>query len=388
MAKIKELANKYKQYVIDLRREFHMHPEIGLQEFRTSGRVKEELDRMGIPYIASAGTGVVATIEGVRKGKTIALRADMDALQVCEANDIPYKSQNEGIMHACGHDGHTAMLLGAARIFSEIKDEIEGTIKLVFQPSEESVQGARLMLEEGILGGVDGAFAMHLWADMPLGRISLEDGPRMASADIFKITVKGRGGHGSLPHQGVDALVAASAIVMNLQSIASRETTPMEPTVVSVGTMRAGTRFNVIANEAVLEGTTRSFNPGTRNNFPNMIERIVKSTAEAYRAEASLEYTFGTAPTINDPKCAALGQGSVEKLFGGDALMKMEKVTGGEDFALFLEKVPGAIAFIGARNEEKGAAYPHHHERFNIDEDSLEIGTALYVQYGVDFLSE
>lgn len=388
MSKINELANKYKEYVINLRREFHMHPELGLQEFRTSARVKEELDKMGISYIASAGTGVVATIEGSREGKTIALRADMDALQVCEMNDIPYKSQNEGVMHACGHDGHTAMLLGAARVLCEMRDEIEGTIKLVFQPSEESVQGAKLMIEEGILEGVDGAFAIHLWADMPLGRISLEEGPRMASADIFRIIVKGRGGHGSMPHQGVDAVVAASAIVMNLQSIASRETTPMEPTVVSVGTMRAGTRFNVIAKEAVLEGTTRSFNTEIRKSFPVMMERIAKSTAEVYRAEALLEYTFGTAPTINDPECAKLGQGSVEKLFGRDTLMKQEKVTGGEDFAFFLEKVPGAIAFLGARNEDNGAAYPHHHERFNIDEDSLEIGTALYVQYALDFLSE
>ncbi|SCY33745.1 M20 family metallopeptidase [Alkaliphilus peptidifermentans] len=385
---IKELARKQKQYVIDLRRDFHKYPEASWQEVRTSQKIKEELDKMRIPYTSIAKTGVIATITGGNKGKTVALRADMDALQVHEKNDVAYSSQNFGIMHACGHDGHTAMLLGAAKILNDVKDEINGTVKLIFQPAEEIAQGARLMVEQGALNGIDNIFAIHLWADLPTGTISVQEGPRMASADIFKVIVKGKGGHGSLPHQGVDAIVSASAIVMDIQSIVSREISPLESAVVSVGVFQSGTRFNVIASEAILEGTTRCFNPEIRNEFPNILERVIRNTAASYRAEATLEYTFGTPPTINDAASAAIAQKSVEQLIGKDALIKMDKITGGEDFALFVEKVPGAIAFVGVRNEAKKACYPHHHPMFSIDEDGLEIGTALYAQYAVDYLNK
>ncbi len=385
--KIKELANKYKKYVIDMRREFHMNPEPSWEEVGTSQRIKDELDKIGIPYITVAKTGIVATIKGGKEGKTVALRADMDALQVQEANDVAYKSKNPGIMHACGHDGHTAMLLGAAKILNEIKNDIKGKVKLFFQPAEELAEGAKKMIEEGAMEGVDGVFGIHLWADLPCGKVNIQAGPRMASADLFSIKVKGKGGHGSLPHQGVDAIVVASAIVMNLQSIVSREISPLDPAVVSVGTFKSGTRFNIIAKEAILEGTTRSFNHKVRNSFPNIIERIVKETARSYRADAEVEYVFGTPPTINESECTKLAQDSIQKILGKEALIEMERVTGGEDFAMYLEKAPGAMAFVGAGNEEKGASYPHHHERFNIDEDGLEIGTALYVQYAVDFLN-
>ncbi|WZL72936.1 M20 family metallopeptidase [Clostridiaceae bacterium 35-E11] len=385
---IKELAKQNKDYVIDLRREFHMHPEPSWKEERTSQRVKEELEKMGIPFSPVAGTGVVATIKGNQEGKTIALRADMDALQVKECNEVPYKSQNEGIMHACGHDGHTAMLLGAAQVLNACKDEIKGTVKLFFQPAEELAQGAKKMIEEGVMEGVDGVFGIHLWSDIPAGTVSVEEGPRMASADMFTIRVKGKGGHGSLPHQGVDAVVAASAIVMNLQSVVSREISPLESAVVSVGTFHSGTRFNVIANAAELEGTTRCFNPQIREALPKMLERIAQNTAKSYRAETQIEYNFATPPTINDAGCSKLAEKAVEKILSKESVIKMEKVTGGEDFAMFAEKAPAVMAFVGIRNEEKEAHYPHHHERFNMDEDALEIGTALYAQYALDFLME
>ena len=385
---IKERSSLYKDYVIQMRREFHQYPEVSMEEFRTSKRVKEELDKMGIPYESVASTGVVATIEGKNPGKTVALRADMDALAVNEETDVEYKSKVCGLMHACGHDGHTAMLLGAAKVLNSIKDKINGTVKLLFQPGEEVAKGAKAMIADGVLEGVDGVFGIHLWTDLECGKVSVEEGPRMAAADIFKIKVKGKGGHGSLPHQGIDAVVVSSAIVMNLQSIASREVSPLEPMVVSIGAINSGTRFNVIASEATLDGTARYFNPELKDEVPKMIERIIQNTAATYRAEASLEYTYGMPATINDRDCSKLAEGTVVNLLGEEGLSLMTKLTGGEDMSEYMSLVPGVLAFVGARNPQKGADYPHHHGMFNVDEDALEIGTALYAQYAVDFLNK
>lgn len=386
---IKKLGKKYKDYVIDLRRHFHMYPESSFQEFETSKRVKEELDKLGIPYEELATTGVLATIEGAKPGKTVALRADMDALEIQETNDIPYKSKNEGKMHACGHDGHTAMLLGAASIFMDLKDEIKGTIKLIFQPAEEIAAGAKKMIEESnFMDSVDSVFGIHLWSDLPVGKVSVPEGPRMAAADFFDIHVKGKAGHGSMPHQTVDAVVVASSIVMNLQSFVSREISPLDSAVLSIGSFHSGTRFNIIAGDAKLSGTSRCFSPEIREQFPKSIERISKSIAASYGASAELDYNHGTPPTINEKESAAIAQGAVEKLLGESANTYMEKTTGGEDFAFFLEKAPGAFAFVGIRNDEKGANLPHHHDKFNMDEDALEIGSMLYAQYALDFLNK
>lgn len=385
---VKEIASKYREYIIDMRRDFHAHPEASFQEVRTSKRIKEELDKMGIPYVSAAGTGVVATIKGNKEGKTVALRADIDALSVCELNDFEFKSQNEGMMHACGHDGHAAMLLGTAKVLNDMKEQINGSVKLFFQPAEEIGEGARAMIADGCMEGVDGVFGIHLWADVKTGKISVEEGPRMASADIFKLRVKGKGGHGSMPHQGIDAVLIGSAIVMNLQSIASREISPLESVVVSVGSINAGTRFNVIAEDAVLDGTCRCFNPEIREQLPEIIERIAKNTASAYRAEATLEYNKAIPVTINNKECSAIAKKAVEKLLGEDGVTLMEKVTGGEDMSEYLNRAPGVIAFVGAGNIEKGITYPHHHGKFTIDEDALEIGTSLYAQYAIDFLNK
>ena len=383
---IKDLVEKNKEYVINLRREFHSNPEESFKEYETSNRVKEELDKMGIEYVSVAGTGVVATIKGNKPGKIIALRGDMDALTVKELNNMDFKSHNDGIMHACGHDGHISMLLGAAKVLNELKDEIKGSVKLFFQPAEEIAQGAHAMIKDGVMEGVDSIFGIHLWADIDTGKVSVEEGPRMAAADWFKINVKGKGGHGSAPQQCVDAVVVSSAIVMNLQSIVSREIHPNEPLVLTVGLLNSGSRFNVVAEDGYMEGTTRSFNPELRKNLPQMMERIIKSTAEAYRAEASLEFKFVTAPVINDPKCSRIAEVAVEKILGKDGITKFEKITGGEDISHFMELAPGALAFVGCRNEEKGASYPHHNGCFNIDEDALEIGTRLYTQYAIEYL--
>lgn len=385
---IAEMAKDCKQYVIDIRREFHMYPESSLKEYRTSSRIKEELERMGIPCRVAAGTGVIGVIKGGRPGKTVALRADIDALELTELNGVSYKSRNEGLMHGCGHDAHAAMLLGAAGILNSVKAGIGGEVRLLFQPAEEIAKGALGLIEEGALDGVDCVLGIHMWSGMECGRVSLEAGPRLAATDLFTIRVKGKGGHGSMPNQGIDAVVVASAIVMNIQSIVSREMNPLEPVVVSIGKITSGTRFNIIASEAELLGGTRCFSREIRKELPEIIERIAKNTAAAYRAEAELEYHFNTGPVINDEEPVRIGQGTIEKLFGRDALAHMEKATGGEDFALYLDKVPGAMAYVGTANREKDTCYPHHHGRFNIDEEALEAGCALYAQYALDFLEQ
>jgi amidohydrolase len=383
---VKDVAKKYKQYVIDLRREFHMYPEASFQEHRTSKRVREELGKMGIPCYLVGETGVVGIIEGAKPGKTVALRGDMDALDLHEENEVEYKSKNENYMHGCGHDGHTAMLLGAAKVLQEMKDQLKGKVKLFFQPAEELALGAKSMLSE--IDDVDNILGMHVWSPIPSGKISVDPGPKMAATDIFKIRVKGKGGHGSAPHQGVDAVVIASAIVMNLQTLVSREINPLESVVVSVGLLKAGSRFNVLAGDGILEGNVRSFNPELRKELPKMIERVAKNTAASYRGEIEMEYFWGTPPTINDEKSAARAAKAVEKILGSQGVIKHEKVTGGEDFAYFLEKVPGVLALIGTGNPAKQTDYPHHHPKFNLDEDVLEYGMALCAQYALDYLSE
>ncbi|GAB6138367.1 M20 family metallopeptidase [Halanaerobaculum tunisiense] len=385
---INKLIKNVKEYVVELRREFHQYPEPSWKETRTAKRVKEELEAMNISYQTIAGTGVVAIIEGKEEGKTVALRADMDALEVEEENKVDYRSQNEGIMHACGHDGHTAMLLGAAKVLNQIKDQLTGRIKLIFQPAEEVAEGANEMITGGALDSVDNVFGIHLWADLPCGKVAVERGPKMASADVFKIEVQGKGGHGASPHQGVDSVVVGSAIVMNLQSLVSREFNPLESTVISVGKFNSGTRFNVIANKAVLEGTTRCFSKEVREQFPDLIKRVANNTAQSYRAEVEVEYTWGTPPTINDPAGAQIAQDAVIEMLDETALASIDPVMTAEDFALYLDKVPGAFAFVGVGNKEKEANYPHHHEKFNIDEDGLKIGTKLYVQYVINYLEK
>lgn len=386
--KTRELANEYKQYTIEMRREFHAHPELSMREERTARRIKEELEKMGIPCVSMAGTGVLGTIKGKNDGKTIALRADIDALEITEKRDVSYKSQNEGVMHACGHDSHAAMLLGAAKVLNDMKDELNGTVKLMFQPGEEVAQGAKGMIADGALNGVDEVFGMHVMGNLPSGKIAVGSGPRMASADMFRITVKGKGGHASMPNLGVDAVVVASAIVMNLQTIASREIDPMETVVVTVGKLEAGSRWNIIAEDAILEGTTRCFSYEVRNKLPEIIERIAKQTAASYRAEVEVEYTNMVAPTVNSEESTERARKSIEKIMSKEAVIEMPKQPGGEDFSEYLMKVPGTFAVVGTANEEKDTCYSNHHPKFDVDEDMLECGVALHAQYALDYLNE
>lgn len=386
--KIRKLVEKYEDQIITWRREFHENPELSGEEIRTSERVCEELKKINIEVKRIGKTGILGILEGNKPGKTVALRADMDALPVQEANNIPYKSKSKGIMHACGHDGHTAMLLGAAKLLSQMRDKIKGRVKFIFQPAEENTQGASMMIKGGAIEGVDAILGIHLWADLAVGKVSVEAGPRMAASDRFKITIRGKGGHGAMPHQGVDVIVAASAVVMNLQSIVSREIGPLEPAVVTIGKFHGGERFNIMSEEVLMEGTTRCFNLQVRDKFPIMIERIIKETAKAYRAKGELEFILGPPPVINNFQISQIASQAVTKNFGEESVVKFEKVTAGEDFAFFAQEVPSVFAFVGVRNEKKGANYPHHHRKFNIDEDALVIGTSLYSQFVLDFLGE
>ena len=377
-----------KDYIIEKRRYFHMNPEPSFNEYDTSKVVQEELTKIGIPFEIFAKTGIIATIKGQNPGKTVLLRADMDALEVCEKNNVSYRSQKEGLMHACGHDGHIAMLLGAAHVLNEIKNDISGEIKLLFQPAEEIAKGAKAMIEESkIIDSIDAAFAIHLWQGVPVGKISLESGARMAAADLFSIKVKGKSGHGSMPHETIDAVVVASAIVMNLQHLVSRNTNPLDTLVVTVGKLTAGTRHNIIAGEALLEGTIRSFSDEVWKKIPEQIERVVKNTAAAYNAEAEIDLVRATPPLVNNQDISDILKASAEKLYGEEVVTKYEKTPGGEDFAYFTQAVPGALAFVGIRNDEKGINSPHHNETFDMDEEALEMGANLYAQFAIDFLN-
>ena len=385
---VRDITKKYKDYIIEKRRYFHMNPEPSFNEYDTSKVVQEELTKIGIPVEIFAKTGIIATIKGQNPGKTVLLRADMDALEVCEKNNVSYKSQKEGLMHACGHDGHIAMLLGAAHVLNEIKNDISGEIKLLFQPAEEIAKGAKAMIEESkIIDSIDAAFAIHLWQGVPVGKISLESGARMAAADLFSIKVKGKSGHGSMPHETIDAVVVASAIVMNLQHLVSRNTNPLDTLVVTVGKLTAGTRHNIIAGEALLEGTIRSFSDEVWKKVPEQIERVVKNTAAAYNAEAEIDLVRATPPLVNNQDISDILKASAEKLYGEEVVTKYEKTPGGEDFAYFTQAVPGALAFVGIRNDEKGINSPHHNETFDMDEEALEMGANLYAQFAIDFLN-
>jgi len=385
---ISKLIKENKEYVVELRRHFHMNPEPSWKEFETSKYVKKELEKMNIPFESIAETGIIATIKGNQEGKTVALRADMDALEVQEENDCEYASKNEGVMHACGHDGHTAMLLGAAKVLNDIKDDIKGTVKLFFQPAEEMVQGAKKMVEEGALKDVDSLFGIHLWSDLETGKINCESGPRMAAGDYVIVDIEGTGGHGSMPDQGVDAGVITAAFLLNIQSLVSREMSPLESVVLSFGEIKTGTRFNVIPSKAHIEGTARCFDPEIQDNLPKIIKRYGDYIAKSYRGKFNLEYIKGTPPTINEKKSVEIANEAAKSFLGENSLTHLDKQTGSEDMAYYLSEVPGAIAFVGCRNEEKGANFPHHHPKFDIDEDSLEIGTELYVRYAMDFLNK
>ena len=385
---IKDAAQNYADYTIENRRYIHKHPELSFQEENTSRYVREKLTEMGIPFTTSVKYGTVGFIGGKKPGKTVLLRADMDALPMQEENECDFASAVPGVMHACGHDSHTAMLLTACRILKDMEDEIPGTVKFVFQPSEENGAGARAMLEEGgLLDGVDACFACHVWADVKSGTVAVNSGAVMASANRFEITVNGKKSHGSAPHQGCDALTTAAALVGELQSIVSREIDPQEPCVITVGSFHCGTTWNIIADSATLVGTTRCFSKEVNDFLPEAMERVVKNVCAAHRCEGELTYTRIVPPTVNDPAAAEIAKGAVEKIYGKGAAVTMKPTAGGEDFSLYIQDIPGVLAMIGIYNPDIDAVYANHHGKFKVDEEQMVKGAGLLVQMAMDYLN-
>ena len=389
--KIKNYILEQKEYLIGLRRHFHAHPEPSLQEYETCRRIEEELDKDGIPHRRVGETGVYAWIDGEKgEGKTIALRADIDALRMEDLKTVSYHSQNEGVCHACGHDAHTATLLTAAKVLQQKKGEFSGHIRLFFQQAEEIGAGARIFVKEGLMKGVDRVYGAHVSSALPAGTVSLTPGPNNASCDYFKITVTGKGAHVSTPHLGVDALYIASQIVVNLQSIVSRRTNPIDTVVVGVGKLTAGTAYNIVAEHAELEGTTRCFTPEIRERTNREVKETAEAIAALYGAKAEFELKDFAAPLINDADAAREVTAVAEEIYPKDAIIhNQEKRLGADDFADYLAEAKGIYAFVGTRNAEKNpnTASAHHHGLFDVDEEALLGSCNLYVDYAIDYLN-
>lgn len=386
--KIKSLSEAAFSWTADARRALHRIPENGFEEFKTQKYICQKLDELNIPY-ETARTWVIGLIKGAGPGRTIALRADMDALPVEEPPGCAFGSTHPGFMHACGHDAHIAMLLGAAKILMEIKDELEGDVKLLFQAAEESCYGAKYYVEKGVLDDVDAIFGMHIWGTLDAPYMCLEPGGRMASCDNFKISVFGEAAHGSAPHLGKDAIVAAAAIINNIQTFVSRVNNPLNPLVVTIGTINGGQRFNIIADQVEMEGTIRTYSRELRSSIEDRLRKIIEDTASALGCRAELQYDYFPGPIINEHEdLNRIAREAAIKLYGEECLVSMPKLMGSEDFAYFMEKVPGFYGFIGALNKEKGIIYSNHSDKFTVDEDVLHRGSALYAQFAYDFLAE
>lgn len=389
MSEVKRLGEKYLQHMINLRETIHMYPEDGFSEFTTSKIIIEELDKLGIKVQKNvAKTGVVGLIEGKYPGKTVLLRADMDALKIQEQADVEYKSKIDGMMHACGHDGHVAGLLGAAMILNELKDNLHGNVKLVFQPAEERDGGALPMIEEGVLENpkVDAAFAAHLWGYLNEGEVHLKEGPMMASPDIFNIKVIGKGGHGAVPQEAIDPIVITCQIVNSLQTIVSRKINPLDPVVITCGRIQGGDCHNVIPNEVELEGTIRTFNEETRNWVPKVMEDLIRGITTSQGAAYEFKYEPKYPALINDKYMTSFAKESLKKVVGEENVFDLKEPNmGGEDFAYFAQKVPSAFIFVGIANN-KSEPVIHHNPYFKWDSKNVGILAQSLSQIAIDYL--
>lgn len=386
---IKKAIQENSKEMVSIRQQLHSEPELSWEEVKTSQFVYDYLQNLGIESRKTEPTGVIGELVGGKTGKMVALRADMDALSVEELNvDLPYKSKELGKMHACGHDAHTAMLLTAAKALAEVKDDIPGTVRFIFQPAEEVATGAKAMVEQGAVEGVDNVFGIHIWSQTPSHTVACSPGPSFASADIFKVHFKGQGGHGAIPQDCIDAAVIASSFVMNLQSVVSRTIDPAKPAVITVGKMIVGTRFNIIAENAEIEGTVRCFDPEVRDHIERQLQIYAEHTAALYGGTAQVEYIRGTQAVINGTDSAELVQQISVEAFGEDSIYDEKPTMGGEDFSFYLDEVPGSFALVGSGNPEKDTEWAHHHGRFNVDEEALETGAELYAQYAWAYLNK
>jgi hippurate hydrolase len=381
-----EVREGFGERIVALRRDIHREPELGFGTKKTAEKVLAALE--GLPLDVQTGVaenGIVATLRGEGDGPTVGLRADMDALPIHEETGLPFASEIEGSMHACGHDGHTSMLVGAAHALSGMRERFNGTVKFFFQPAEEGGGGGKVMVEAGVADDVAAVFALHLWPGLPLGTAATKAGPIMAAADAFEMTIRGSGGHGAFPHLTADAITMAAQIVTALQTVVSREVDPVEPAVVTVGEIGAGSAFNIIPEKARLGGTVRTLNEDLRRMMPERIERIARGVAQGMRGEAALDYEFSYPVTMNEEGAARTALGVIRGLFGEEHTLELANPSmGAEDFAFFLEKIPGAFIWLGVGEE---ASFLHT-PTFAFDEEILPQGSALLTALALESLSE
>ena len=381
-----EVEANFGEQIVALRRDIHREPELGFDTERTAKKVLAALD--GLPLDIEMGVarnGVVATLRR-GEGPTVALRADMDALPIEEETGLPFSSWIGGRMHACGHDGHTSMLVGAAHALSreDLRDRLNGTVKFVFQPAEEGGGGGRVMVDEGVADEVSSIFALHLWPGLPFGKVATKAGSIMAAADAFEMEIIGSGGHGAMPHLAADAVVIAAQVVTALQTVVSREVDPVEPAVLTVGEIGAGTAFNIIPEKARIGGTVRTLNPDLRRRIPGRMEAVARGIAKGMRGDANLDYIFSYPVTANDEGAACRALDVAEELFGGHSVLELSNPSmGAEDFAYFLEKVPGAFIWLGVGEDVAGL----HTPQFAFDEEILPRGSALLAALALEALS-
>ena len=390
IATLNKSVEGIKKQVIEWRQHLHQNPELSFQEEKTAQFVYETLSSFGnLEVSRPVKNSVMARLIGSQPGKVLAMRADMDALPIMEENKFDFVSKNPGVMHACGHDGHTAMLLGVAKLLSDLKDKINGEIRFLFQHAEEvSPGGAYEMVQAGVMDGVDIVIGAHLWSTMEVGTVGICSGPMMAATDTFSITIFGKGGHAALPHETIDSISIASQVVTNLQHIVSRNTDPLENLVLSVTKFSGGTTNNVIPGAVEILGTVRSFEKNLNAEIPILMDRIIKGITEAHGASYEFEYEHSHPAVINDAEVTKLVEEVAIETLGQEGVEYIRPNMGGEDFAFFQEKAPGCFFFVSAGNKEKGITYPHHHPHFTIDEDALEIGVKMFVNAAIKIVME
>ncbi len=389
---IKDYILDIEEEIISIRRHFHMYPETAFNEFETSKRIADFLRQWGLEVTEGvAKTGVVGLLKGENPGKTIAIRADIDALPLTEKTGLEYSSKNIGNMHACGHDGHIAIALGTAKVLSKLKDKINGNVKFIFQPAEEGPGGAEIMIKEGVLENpkVDAIIGLHIWADAPLGDVQISYGPIMASADRFDIKVIGKGGHGAIPHLSLDPIVVGAHIVTSLQTIISREIDPLDSAVISNCTFKSGDAFNIIPNEASITGTVRTFSKELRDFIPMRMREIVENITKAMRCTYEFDYYYWYPATINHVEFTKMFKNIAEDVLGKNKVYeRMRPSMGSEDFSYYLQKTPGTYFFLGTRDESNGYDKSLHHPKYSINEQVLSIGVELFCNTVLKYLNK
>jgi amidohydrolase len=371
---VRELDAATTQHLITHRRELHASPELSFKEDETARYIAERLDTLGVDKLTQGvgGTGVVAEIRGARPGRSVLVRADMDGLPLTETADVPFRSTRAGVMHACGHDVHMAIALELARWLADRRHELPGMVRFAFQPAEEQAGGAKAMIDAGVLTGIDRVLGLHVWSQLPTGHVAVPQGVVMASADMFTVIIRGRGGHGAQPHLTIDAVVIAAQVVTALQTLVSRETSPGSPVVITLGSVHGGTAANIVAGEVVIQGTLRTFDAELRRHLLARIAQVAEGIAGTMRGSSEFRHDSGTPPTINDPAIARLVSEAATNVVGKDAVVPLEPLMVGEDFAYFLEARPGCFFMVGGAPE--GLPVVHHTPEFRIDERCLPIG--------------